>query len=985
MSEPSVVHGSGTSEEMERPPRSGSVDGRTMNSPSNVKSEVAPATGGSLRSPPLRSHSFSEQTSSYFCKTEPIFHTHAQSRSAVGTSHTRGTSCADGSSFVANRGHSGQAESLYLPKSKSTGAHSSASPDAFVPDVKLEDHAPSNSARRQSFDDRIDTCPPRRKTRRIDMSQYRTNSGQSRAQEQLPSSVHLGPLPTPTVGTSRASFGQFSQNDTSEQNSCDTRGSATRKNRFAVAVAESSEAMPFAIPAKTEITEDLLPNFSKVKHYPSRAASSEARSHGPAEMGLKPFSGELIRRGTIVAPTSVASSRTVKSEDGGLTVQNSQSSASALQPGNENATAPVRPTSKSSNELKRQSSDCGQSHSRKTASGAVHAEQGSLTAETKGQLDGKLREPARDKDSFSADRADAALIAAVLPEYEDRLDTVQVRVQNTASPPRHATRRNLSVAGEKEEVLNSTMRSNQRSFQTDRGQCRKVQGTVECPDKERSSTTPERPLCAAVNTAHQSVQRLDTDRSRSLAVGRGRFVNSSESSRTQLKRDNSRDVARSESVKKSPRTPVYGGSTGARGSAMNSSDVEAVASLRRDRLDFPGEDTFWKRGEGMRLGSNATVNANQSRNPVVRTMSADMASRNGRSSRASPQLVGVSNHESSTFSMLPDRFCLDGSKQTRRSCPEQVPDPARGRFFESHMRSRGVRTGFGHDYRVSRLDENNDDGWENWSRSNQVELPEIAQSKTELHEKRSSERCLDRPSCTGSREKALAHHPSDYSLKSNTESVHNPLNSEAPPNGAVKTESRNFVPEADESRVRHDQEFRDRVERRACGTEASRGDMSQAEDGSRLPAVEDFPRSSPPNSHFREGHSTWLAHDSACEQDSRENFVRSSKIGEHDETCEDSSFTNDTNYGRGSPVCYPIPYQTEFARTCLLRDKVKENTPDHEELRVDLLSPESEAFIYGTFDISFESQLVRAVRAEVQSAKKRAGARRRRKIRSRLH
>jgi hypothetical protein len=78
----------------------------------------------------------------------------------------------------------------------------------------------------------------------------------------------------------------------------------------------------------------------------------------------------------------------------------------------------------------------------------------------------------------------------------------------------------------------------------------------------------------------------------------------------------------------------------------------------------------------------------------------------------------------------------------------------------------------------------------------------------------------------------------------------------------------------------------------------------------------------------------------------------------------------------------PPQYRLSHQRVALLDDHVRKNTPNHEQLRMDLLHEDSQSFIDGTFDCSFETQLQKAVNFEVRAAKKRAGGRRRRKAKS---
>jgi hypothetical protein len=79
---------------------------------------------------------------------------------------------------------------------------------------------------------------------------------------------------------------------------------------------------------------------------------------------------------------------------------------------------------------------------------------------------------------------------------------------------------------------------------------------------------------------------------------------------------------------------------------------------------------------------------------------------------------------------------------------------------------------------------------------------------------------------------------------------------------------------------------------------------------------------------------------------------------------------------------FPPQYRLSHQRVALLDDHVRRHTPNHEQLRMDLLHEDSQSFIDGVFDCSFETQLQKAVNFEVRAAKKRAGGRRRRRAKS---
>lgn len=75
---------------------------------------------------------------------------------------------------------------------------------------------------------------------------------------------------------------------------------------------------------------------------------------------------------------------------------------------------------------------------------------------------------------------------------------------------------------------------------------------------------------------------------------------------------------------------------------------------------------------------------------------------------------------------------------------------------------------------------------------------------------------------------------------------------------------------------------------------------------------------------------------------------------------------------------FPPHLRTTGARNLALRRSVRKETGG-EELRTDLLHPDSLKFISGDFESGWKRQFQRAVREEFRAAKKRAGGRRRRR------
>lgn len=425
--------------------------------------------------------------------------------------------------------------------------------------------------------------------------------------------------------------------------------------------------------------------------------------------------------------------------------------------------------------------------------------------------------------------------------------------------------------------------------------------------------------------------------------------------------------------------------------------------------------------------------------------------------------ISRNERKDSGMPMKYSRLAVTGNAQSARVQTMSQGNTSRGRFFESHVPKRGLRTGFGQDYRVSISDDADDDGWDGW-RKKQGHNPSTGILSKQSVAEAGASHCL---SVKSSRGKGRSFFGNDINLKNSDAeegellicSADSPIAEvvvNASPGGkiacsdllessCVLERSRENALFLEISSNRLDSTRANNICRSAAtATDSSAlaqgGVLGNAKKGSRslesdsekslrkeykISYVDDKARRC--NEKYAPATVNVLTEDPERQVNTLES-VKCDNGGHRDEAvrydpgiasrsnvneCGAGVASFDLDSGRAqtdNPLNEPSPlamdvrcqtrseedlsmtqlaklpalYQTRRARVSLLQQQVRRHTPNEEELRLDLISPESASFVDGTFSSTFQSQLQRAVLAEVRNAKKRAGCRRRRKIRNNL-